>query len=132
MYVKWFVLKPCIVWLPVTLYVAPSPSANPSPPTVTLSFVSGSPSNSFSADPDVRVTFLLAIVSFPFTVLTANCAVTSFPSASVTVGVPVTLAAYSPAFVPLALAVSPLTVYFSSFTVNSVAANPLTLFSVPS
>ena len=58
----------------------------------------------------MRVTSLLAIVRVPFSVFTANCSVTSFPSASVTAGVPVTLTGYSPAFVPDALAVNQLTV----------------------
>ena len=125
-------LVPFIFWFPVTVYSAPSPSANPSPLTVTSSFVRGLPSNSFCADPDVRVTSLLAIVRVPFSVFTANCSVTSFPSSSVTAGVPVTLTGYSPAFVPDALAVSPLTVYVSPFTVKVSVFNPLTLFSVPS
>ena len=43
-------------------------------------------------------------------VFTANCAVTSFPSASFTTAVPVTSDVYSPASVPLALALRPSTV----------------------
>ena len=97
-----------------------------------MSFVSGSPSNSFSADPDVRVTSLLAIVSFPAFAVTANWLVTSLLSASFTTAVPVTLAVYSPASVPVVPAVSPLTVYFSPSTVNSVVLSPLTALTVPS
>ena len=57
---------------------------------VASSFVNGVPSNSFVADPDVKVTRRLLIVKFPGTVVTANCAVTSFPAASFTIAVPVT------------------------------------------
>ena len=43
-YVNVFALLSTSVWLPVTSYVAPSPSANPSPLTVTVLFVNGVPS----------------------------------------------------------------------------------------
>ena len=39
---------------------------------------------------------------------------------------------YSPASVPVVPAVSPLTVYFSPSTVNSVVLSPLTALTVPS
>ena len=100
---------------------------------VTVASNSGSSvANSFVAALAVTVTFLFSIVSFPFSVLTVNCAVTSLSAASLTTAVPVTAAVYSPAFVPSALALSPLTVYVCPFTVNSTVLKPLTLFSSPS
>ena len=63
-------LEPAIVWLPVTLYVAPSPSAKPSPPTVTVSFVSGVPSYFFESVALVSVTgrFVIFTVALPVAV----------------------------------------------------------------
>ena len=51
--------------VPVTLYVAPSPSTNPSPPTVTPSLVNAVPSYTFSASAVFKVTSLFVIVRFP-------------------------------------------------------------------
>ena len=68
------------------------------------------PSNTFESVAEVSVTLLLSIVSFPLSLKTANCAVTSFPSASLTIGVPITFTAYSPAFVPVTSADMPVTV----------------------
>ena len=76
--------------------------------------------------------FAFSIVSVPFSVFTVNCPVTSFPSASFTTAIPVTLDVYSPAFVPAALAVRPSTVYAFPSTVYVSVSNPLTSFGVPS
>ena len=70
MYVNAFSLLPTSVWLPVTSYVAPSPSAKPSPPSVTLLFVRALPSYSLLSVADVRLTLLLLMVSFPSTGVT--------------------------------------------------------------
>ena len=101
------------------------------PVTVALNLGS-SVANSFVAALAVTVTFLFSIVSFPFFVLTVNCAVTSLLAASLTTAVPITVEVYSPAFVPFSFALSPLTVYVCPFTVNSNVSKPLTLFSSPS
>ena len=88
--------------VPVTSYVAPSSPTNPSPPTVTPSFVSAVPSYSFWPPSDVRVTFLGVIVNLPSVVFVTIY----FPVASI---VPTTFfsnfASYSPASVPFALTV---------------------------
>ena len=60
-YVNVFALLPTSVWLPVTSYVAPSPSAKPSPLTVTSSFVSAVPSYAFSSVALVSVTVRFVI-----------------------------------------------------------------------
>ena len=67
-YVKVFSLLPTRVWVPVTSYVAPSPSAKPSPPTVTLLFVSALPSYTLLSSALVRVTVRLLISSVPSTI----------------------------------------------------------------
>ena len=94
-YVNAFSLLPFVSWLPVNSYVAPSPSTQPVS-TVrpfaflpsTSSFVSATPSYSFSASPLVSVTGRFVISSVPSVVLTVNCAVTSLPAASFTTAVP--------------------------------------------
>ena len=53
-----FSLLPTTVWLPVTSYVAPSPSTKPSPLTVTAAFVNAVPSYSLLSVALVRVTAL--------------------------------------------------------------------------
>ena len=54
--------------VPVTSYFAPSPFAKPSPPTVTVLFVSALPSYGLLADALVSVTDLLEIFSLPSTI----------------------------------------------------------------
>ncbi len=82
------------------------------------------------------VTFLGLITSFALSsTVTTNEPVTSLPAASVTTAVPVAVTGYTPASMHVADASTPVTVYvFPSrpCTVNDVAINPLTLFSVPS
>ena len=66
-----FALLPTSVCVPVMSYVAPSPSAKPSPPTVTsvcAFFVRAVPSYTFSPSADVSVTLRLLIVSVPSTI----------------------------------------------------------------
>ena len=87
---KVFSLEPAIFRFPVTLYVAPSPSANPSPPTETFLFVRYFPSNSLLSVADVRVTSLLVISRLASATDTLNCFVTSVPAPSFTTAVPVT------------------------------------------
>ena len=60
-----FALLPTSVCVPVTSYVAPSPSAKPSPPTVTVLFVRAVPSYGLESVADVSVTLLFAISSLP-------------------------------------------------------------------
>ena len=60
-----FSSSPTFVIVPVTSYVAPSPFAKPSPPTVTVSFVSALPSYGFESLAEVSVTALFAITSVP-------------------------------------------------------------------
>ena len=67
-----FAAPPTSVWLPVTLYVAPSPSTNPSPVTVTLLFVSGLPSYSFVSVALVSVTLRFVTVSVPYVAVTVS------------------------------------------------------------
>ena len=69
--------------------------------------------------------------SFPVSVVTLNCFVTSFPSTSFTTAVPSIAVVYSPTSVPSAFDVNPDTVYFFPFTVNSVFTNPVTLCFSP-
>ena len=76
-------------------------------------------------------TVLLLIVSVPSVVFTVNWDVTLFPAASVTTAVPVTFIGYVPAFVSVADADNPLTVYVFPSIVNVVCFNPLTLCSLP-
>ena len=59
-----FVPLPCSVREAV-VYVAPSPGANPSPPTVTVLLVRGAPSNVLEASPLIRVTLRLLTVRVP-------------------------------------------------------------------
>ena len=54
-------LVPTLVIVPVTANFAPSPSANPSPDTITFLFVNAVPSYGFLEESLVNVTFLLEI-----------------------------------------------------------------------
>lgn len=65
---------PTSMTLPVTLYTAPSPSAKPSPPTATLSLVSGFPSYVLLSVALVRVTSRLEIFRVPSTILKVTLA----------------------------------------------------------
>ena len=66
-YVNALSTVPGSVIVPVTLYVAPSPSTNPSPPTVTFPLVNGVPSYVLLSVADVRVTLLFVISNSPST-----------------------------------------------------------------
>ena len=52
---------PTLVIEPITVNVAPSPAANPSPDTITFLFVNAVPSYGFLEESLVNVTFLLEI-----------------------------------------------------------------------
>jgi len=79
-----------LVTLPVARISVTSPATNPSPP-VTLGLVRGVPSYGLLALSLVRFTCLGVMVRLPFSVFTSNSLVTTFPSLSVTTGVPVML-----------------------------------------
>ena len=93
------------------------------------------PSNWTSAAFSTFTVISRAVISrLPFAVFTSNCPVTSFPSASFTIALPL-IAFVMPVVTSVlfgSLVVSPLTVYSFPFTVNVVASNPVALFSVPS
>ena len=133
-----FADEPVSFCFPVTLYDAPSFSANPSPSTYTVSAVSASPSYSFEAEADTSLTVLFVMSRLPFTRWTENWSVTSFPLSSVTDGVPVIFTGYVPACVPAADAAIPLTVYTCppavtlTFPSSSAPTSPLTLCLSPS
>ena len=127
-----FSLSPTIVLVPVTLYAAPSPSANPSPLTVTSSFVNGVPSYVFVSVALVSFTFLFAIFSVPFFGVTENSSVTSLPAASFTTGVPTTFTGYSPASVFVVSALRPSTVNSVPSIVNVSVLKPSAVCSFPS
>ena len=57
-YVKALSVSPAFVIVPVTSYDAPSPVTNPSPPTVTVSFVNAVPSYGLESFALVSVTVL--------------------------------------------------------------------------
>ena len=87
-----FALLPTKVWLPVKLYVAPSPSAQPvSVASAVSPFTSAFPSYTLLRSALFNVTLALLITRLPLVVFTMNCAVTSFPDASFTTAVPVML-----------------------------------------
>ena len=131
-----FALLPTSVCVPVMSYVAPSPSAKPSPPTVTsvcAFFVRAVPSYTFSPSADVSVTLRLLIVSVPSTFFTfVKFAVLSFSWASLITYPSLTTFALEPASVWLPLAVAstvkpsgrPLAVTFFSPVPSHVSAVP--------
>ena len=123
---------PGSVLVPVNVTTTPSPSANPSPVTSYSGLVNGVPLYSLCASWDTRVIFLGLIFRVPPSTCTANWSDTSLPSASLTIGVPVTIIGYSPACMPDTDVSSPSTVYVCPLTSKVVSLKPSSVCSLPS